>query len=402
VVQSPPNWQERYEHLVGLSPDLVGLAVDGRLISINRAGLDLLGASSPEQVIGQPLIELVAPAHRNAAAERLRLIAAGAKFLPVEEKWIRLDGAVIDVLVRAAALPDEQQPALQLIARDITQSKNIEDALRESEARHRRLTELYLDLIGVETTRTAELHAALRRAREVGELKSQLLSTVSHELRTPLTTIRGQTTTLLDYADQMTPDEQREALRIVDEQAARLDELIGHILDMSRIEAGTLRVEQVATDLRPILRECVDLAAAQAPGHLFVAHVPDDLPLAQADPRRVRQVMGNLLDNAVKYSMPGTRITVEASDSKGIVKISVQDEGPGIAPEHLPHLFDRFYRVESGPVRAAGVGLGLPISKGLVEAMGGQVSIASQVGQGSTFTFILPTITGVSQHAQDR
>jgi PAS domain S-box-containing protein len=373
---------------------LASIVIEGKIATINQAGLELLAGLDPEQILNRPLTDLVLPAHRNDVAERFRQITAEGKVGPTEEKWIRLDGTVIDVEVTASSILIENQPAIQLFARDITRQKRTETMLRESEERHRRLMELYLDLIGVETARTAELHAALRRAQEVDELKSQLLSIVSHELRTPLTAIRGQTSTLLDYADQMTPAEQSEALHIMDKEAARLDELIGHLLDMSRIESGTLRVEPIAVDLRPILAEMIEIAAAQFPQHTLVAHLPPALPLVQADPRRIRQVISNLLDNAVKFSPPGATITVEIQTNATAMLVNVRDQGPGIAPEHLPRIFDRFYQAAGSSVRASGVGLGLAICKGLIEAMGGRISVTSQIGQGSTFSFSLPLTVG--------
>lgn len=402
VDKTTDDWKERYHQLIQLCPDLISTIVEGKIVAINPAGVRLLGATDPGQLLGKPLADLILPAYRNSAIERLRRIAEQGQLPPVEEKWIRLDGTVIDVEVTATHLMLGNKPTIQLIAHNITRRKHAEETLHESEERHRRLMELYLDLIGVETARTAELHAALRRAREVDELKSQLLSIVSHELRTPLTAIRGQTSTLLDYADQMSRTEQAEALHIVDKEAARLDELISHLLDMSRIESGTLRVELVATDLRPILKEAIELAAAQAPEHTVVANLPPDLPLAQADPRRVRQVISNLLDNAIKFSPPGSTVTINAETNATAILVHVHDEGPGIAPEHLPRIFDRFYRAEGAGVRTGGVGLGLAICKGLVEAMGGHISARSQPGQGSTFSFSLPLTPGVSEHGQDQ
>jgi signal transduction histidine kinase len=120
-----------------------------------------------------------------------------------------------------------------------------------------------------------------------------------------------------------------------------------------------------------------------------VVNLPSALPLIQADPRRVAQVMNNLLDNAIKFSLPGTTVTVDAEEHTRTVVVRVRDEGPGIAPEHLQRIFNRFYRVAQQGVRTSGVGLGLAICKGLVEAMGGQIAVTSQVGQGSVFSFSL-------------
>ena len=157
-----------------------------------------------------------------------------------------------------------------------------------------------------------------------------------------------------------------------------------------------LRVEAVATDLRPVLDEAVTLCAAQAPHHRIVTDLPPELPLAQADRRRVMQVMSNLLGNAVKFSPPGTTVTVRAQVHPATIVIHVSDQGVGISQEHLPLIFDRFYRVEDSGVRTSGQGLGLAICRGLVEAMGGQVAVESRVGQGSTFSFSLMRTQGVN------
>ena len=382
--------EERYHQLVELFPDLVMVHSEGKITLINTAGARLLGATTSEQLVGKPVMDFVHLDDQEIVAGQFKQMGEQGTQAPlVEQKWLRLDGTAIDVEVAAITLTFQNKPAIQVVARDITERKQTKAALQESEERHRRLMELYLDSIGVETARTSELQAALRRAQEVDQLKTQLLSTVSHELRTPLTSIRGQTTTLLDYADQITPHELREALQIVDDEAARLDELISHVLDMSRLEAGQLSVELGATDVRPIVQEVVAQMAARTPSHKLVVNLPPTLSLAQADPRRVTQVVNNLLDNATKFSPPGTTVTVDVEEHIHTVIVRVRDEGPGIAPEHLQRIFNRFYRVAQQGVRTSGVGLGLAICKGLVEAMGGQIAVTSQVGQGSVFSFSL-------------
>ncbi len=395
-----PELDERYYQLMELYPDLASICIGGTIAWINTAGVHLLGAQRPQQLIGKALVDLVQPDFRASFIQRFSQISQNDKMPLEEEKWVTLEGAIIHVEVTAAALTDQDPPVVQVIARDVTWRKRAEDMLRDVEEHNRGITEAYLDLIGVESARTSELHAALHRAQEVDRLKSQLLSIVSHELRTPLTAIRGQTTTLLDYAEKISPAEQLESLRIVDEEAARLDDLIGRLLDMSRIESGTLRVEPIATDLRPILKEMLDALAVQAPHHIMKANVPP-LPLVQADPRRVRQVIGNLLDNAVKFSPPGAIVTVDAEVNPGTITVHVRDQGSGILPEHLPHILDRFYRAEENEVRSSGVGLGLAICKGLVEAMGGNIIVTSQVGRGSVFSFSLPRAQGVTEHGQE-
>jgi signal transduction histidine kinase len=229
------------------------------------------------------------------------------------------------------------------------------------------------------------------REREVEAMKSQLLSTVSHELRTPLASIKGFATTLLRQDVKWDETNRREFLSIIDEESDRLSELISNLLDMSRIEAGTLRIEPEPADLAPIIEETVGAFKIQTHRHTFRVDLPDALPLVWADPRRARQVLRNLLDNAVKYSPDGGLIGVTASSDAEVVQVVVSDQGLGIEAQYLEHIFDRFYQVDSASTRAVGgSGLGLSICKAILDAHGGRIWVQSEVGLGTEFYFTLP------------
>ena len=233
----------------------------------------------------------------------------------------------------------------------------------------------------------------ITRERELDEMKSQLLSTVSHELRTPLASIKGFATTLLRQDVQWDEDSRREFLAIIDEESDRLSELISNLLDMSRIEAGTLRVEPESTDLRPIVQETVSEFQILTRDHHIQVSLPPSLPLALADPRRVRQVLRNLVENAVKYSPEGGVIDVAVQTGAETIQVSVADRGIGIERRHLDRIFDRFYQIDSASTRkVGGSGLGLSISKAIIEAHSGEIWAQSQPGVGSTFHFTLPRI----------
>jgi len=346
--------------------------VDGHgLIQLVNAKVEEVFGYARRELLGHPVEVLLPERFRHTHVGLRGSFFSNPRPRPMNaplDLWaVRKDGTEFPVEVGLSPVETKDGVLVMSYLTDITERRRAEEALR----------------------------AALRRAQEVDQLKTQLLSIVSHELRTPLTSIRGQTTTLLDYADQVTPEERLEALQIVDDEAERLDELISHLLDMSRLEAGKLPVELGATDVRPILIEAVSRIAAHAPSHELVVNLPPTLPPVRADPRRVVQVMSNLLDNAIKFSPSGATVTVDAEVDADTIRVRVRDVGPGIAPEHLPHIFDRFYRVEETGVRTSGAGLGLAICKGLVEAMGGQVAVTSQVGQGSVFSFSLLRAQGV-------
>ncbi len=227
--------------------------------------------------------------------------------------------------------------------------------------------------------------------KELDRLKSQLLSTVSHELRTPLASIKGFATTLLRQDVAWDDGTRREFLAIIDQESDRLSELIGNLLDMARVEAGTLRVEPEPANLRPIVEEVVRTFSLMTSQHQFQIEMPRRLPRIMADPRRVRQVLRNLLENAVKYSPAGGPIVVAVEVHPDAVQVGVADRGIGIQPEHLGRVFDRFYQVDNASTRnVGGSGLGLSICKAIVEAHRGRIWVESQVGIGSSFHFTLP------------
>ena len=231
----------------------------------------------------------------------------------------------------------------------------------------------------------------ITRERELDEMKSQLLSTVSHELRTPLASIKGFATTLLRDDVEWEEESRREFLAIIDEESDRLTELIGNLLDMARIEAGTLRVEAEPTDLRPIIQETVAEFRMMTRAHEIEVNLPLVLPAVMADPRRARQILRNLVENAIKYSPEGGPIVVSARVRSGDVQTSVADRGIGIDEQQLDHIFDRFYQVDNASTRkVGGSGLGLSICKAIIEAHDGSIWVESQPGAGSAFHFALP------------
>jgi len=230
------------------------------------------------------------------------------------------------------------------------------------------------------------------REREADALKSQLLATVSHELRTPLASIKGFATTLLRQDVTWKEAEQRDFLHIIEDETDRLGEIIDNLLDMSQIEAGALRIDREPMQLRGLIRELVDAMRMRTELHFFDVDLPTELPRVFADPRRVRQVIRNLLDNAIKYSKAG-QISISCQVDPGFVTVSVSDQGEGIPPQYLSKIFTRFFQVDGKSTRRqGGSGLGLSISRGIIEAHGGKMWAESLVGQGSVFKFTLPLV----------
>jgi PAS domain S-box-containing protein len=226
---------------------------------------------------------------------------------------------------------------------------------------------------------------------ELSKMKSDLLATVSHELRTPLATIKGYATMILDYFSRLDADETRDYLRAIDGSTDRLSKLVDNLLDTSRLDAGLLKLEKSPAAIAPLIRKLVEEAGMRKAGHTITARLDARLPRVNIDARRIGQVLDNLIDNAVKYSPPGTRITVTAQRHGPDLLVSVADEGPGIIPEELENIFDRMYRIEKRLDSGAdGIGLGLYICQRLVEAHGGMIWAESTPGQGTTIKFTLP------------
>ncbi len=225
-------------------------------------------------------------------------------------------------------------------------------------------------------------------------MKSEFVSTVSHELRTPLTSIKGFIRTLLDdiegYYDRET---QMEFYRIIDTECDRLVRLINDLLNLSRIESGrALDLVLAEVDLPELIGRVVDSQRSYTDRHEFQVVVAEDLPHIKADRDKLDQVLTNLLSNAIKYSPDGGTITIHARLTEGDkVSVSITDQGIGIPEDQIGRLFTRFHRVDSRDSRKQyGTGIGLYLVKHLIEAHRGEVSVTSEQGEGSTFTFVLP------------
>jgi signal transduction histidine kinase len=226
-----------------------------------------------------------------------------------------------------------------------------------------------------------------RRAAE--QLKDTFVATVSHELRTPLTSILGFAELLL--ARSFPPKRQREFVSIIHRETLRLTRLINDFLDIQRIESGRQVFHMARVDLGPLLCETAFLFHVED-SHPVCLEVSEVLPPVRADADRIRQVLTNLLSNAVKFSPQGGTVTLGAHHEGDHVRLWVADHGVGIPPEAMPHLFDKFFRVDNQETRrVGGTGLGLALVKEIIEAHHGHVAVESVYGQGSTFIFTLPT-----------
>ena len=227
---------------------------------------------------------------------------------------------------------------------------------------------------------------------ELERLRTEFLSMVSHELRAPLTSIKGSATTVLGAPEELDRSEMLQFFRIVDDQADHMRGLIGDLLDVGRLESGTLSVAPQPVDLTVLVERARSAFASSGARHAVSIDLPRDLPRVMADARRVVQVLNNLLSNAARHSPESSPIRVEAALDGHHVAVTVADEGSGVPPHLLPHLFSKHAGLV-GEDGGLGAGLGLAICKGLVEAHGGRISARSDgQGEGTRITFTIPAV----------
>lgn len=250
---------------------------------------------------------------------------------------------------------------------------------------------------------TLSLLDAFSEDSTLTQAHSDFVSTVSHEFRTPLTSIKGFADTLLHYGNQLPEDEKRRFISIMKDQADRLIRLVENLLTVSKLGASHLEMSYRPVPLKRLVEKVTHSVQAKMQAKnpqtqcQFSMHMHPDTLEVWADADRLEQILLNLVDNAVKYSPPGTPVSIRGDFLPGDdsqIRIQVQDAGPGIPEALLPRIFTKFYRVET-PLKqeVEGTGLGLYITKSLTNAMGGQITAASQPGQGSTFTVTLPAAT---------
>jgi signal transduction histidine kinase len=241
------------------------------------------------------------------------------------------------------------------------------------------------------TLGAAVLLLDVTRFRLLDQVKSDLVATVSHELKTPLTSIRLVVHLLLEEAAGSLTPKQTELLLDARDNTERLLDMINNLLDLARIEEGRVQLRRVPQSPQALLRAAAETIKPRADGKevALAVEAPDDLPPVAVDVERIGHALTNLLDNALTHTERGGRITLGANRADGAVVMSVADTGRGIPPEHLPHLFERFYRIP-GQSQEAGTGLGLAIVREIVAAHGGSISCESYPGEGTTFRITLP------------
>jgi two-component system sensor histidine kinase KdpD len=246
--------------------------------------------------------------------------------------------------------------------------------------------------IGLERARTQEATSKAEAARHSDELKSTLLDALAHEFKTPLTSIKAASTAMLS-SSMLNPDQQRELISIVDEEADRLSVLVTEAIQMARIEAGRVHLERESYPLHELVESALDKLRPMVRERSIDVKLAPDLPAIWVDRELIEIALRQLIDNALKYSPRDSPVSVAAESNEGRVIVSVTDRGPGIPEEEQSRIFEKFYRAEASRHQIPGAGLGLVIAREIIQVHGGEIWVESQPGQGSTFRFSLPTLS---------
>jgi signal transduction histidine kinase len=319
---------------------------------------------------------------RRRGAESLADLPADADLVLFAET--QLAGAIGSASARVmiASTVQEEPPGMDEVMDILDEASQVRAYSRQLETKSRELE-----------AATTELRAANERLQELDHLKDDFMSTVTHELRTPLTSIRAFSEILLDDPEIHLPERKR-FLAIIVKETERLTRLINQVLDLAKIEAGSAEWHTTELDVNEVVRESVETTSQlfrDRKVELVAAPGEGDLPRVMADRDRLVQVLINLLSNAVKVCEPGTgRVEVRLSTQKGFLRVDVQDNGPGIRRADHETVFEKFRQVGDTLQGKPGTGLGLPISRRIVEHFGGRLWVESEPGKGATFSFVLP------------
>lgn len=314
---------------------------------------------SQKELLGRELLSLVAIEDSDVVRSSTAFTLQEENPYPCEYRILNKTGQIKWVMQTVSAIRYEGREAILGNLMDITERKYLERKVIEYE--------------------------------ELSKMKSDLLAMVSHELRTPLATIKGYSTMILDYYSRLGSSETKDCLKSIDSSTDRLTKLVDNLLDTSRMEAGLLKLEKSPTNICQLIRKVATEASMRANKYKIITRLDNKLPKVNIDIKRIRQVLDNLIDNAIKYSPQGTEVRISAKRNGRELLVGISDQGWGIPAEELTNIFDRMYRIEQRLSSGAdGMGLGLYICQRLVEGHGGRIWAESTVGRGTTIRFTLP------------
>lgn len=344
--------EERYRNLVEWSPEPIAVHRHGKMLYVNPAAIKLFGAASAQDLVGKPVLELVhRDFHKLVLARIKNFMESGTSGTVSEQKYLKLDGTVIDVEVQGTSLIYDGEPAIYVAIRDITERRRLE------------------------------------------KLKAEFVSTVSHELRTPLTSIHGSLKLLEAGVGGAISDSAMKLISIAQKNSQRLVLLINDLLDMEKIDSGKVSLSLTSLDLVPLVEQSIQDNSGYATAFdvKFVYGAHPLRAMVKADANRLAQVMANLLSNAAKFSGDSQQVDIRISLTDDTALVEVEDHGIGIPIDFQKEIFGAFAQANSGNTREqGGTGLGLKISKSLINAMQGDIGFDSTPAFRTIFWFSLP------------
>ncbi|EMS79938.1 hybrid sensor histidine kinase/response regulator [Desulfotignum phosphitoxidans] len=375
VIRQARETRERYRNIIEVSPVGIAVHAGGKVVFSNRAGADILGALSPDDLTGKPIHEIIHPDNLDAAKARIQRMMAGEPGLyPVEDRYVRLDGTPIDVMVMATAISFQGAPAVQVVVQDITEKKRTEKELQQAETRLRQVQKL--------------------------EAIGSLAGGIAHDFNNILSAIIGYAQLAIDRLPKDSPVQAD--LEQVYKGGERAKALVMQILAFSRQQEQS----EIPIQIGPIVKEAVKFLQSTLPSSIDIQQqIAPDAGMVLADPTRIHQVLMNLCTNAAHaMDRAGGTLTVTLA---GIIldpesaaalpdllpgkylKLTVADTGHGIAPQTLPRIFDPYFTTKR---RSQGTGLGLATVHGIIKSCGGGITVSSTPGQGTTFHLYFPVM----------
>jgi len=377
VARTPSDAAERFALLAQAATEYAIFTLDtAGLVTSWNPGAERLKGYNADEIIGQHFSRFYPPEDVEDGKPVRLLELAAAEGSVEDEGWrVRKDGSQFwaDVVITALRDSEGRMRGFGKVTKDLTERKRNEDRLWALLEREREVA---------------------ARLQAMDQTKDEILSVVAHDLRGPLGVLDGLLQLLDDNWDSIDSDEKRETIRRMTHTTARLRSLADDVLDVTRIDTGDLRYEIAAFDADALAAGVVtDIAGADA-ARVVVEPSMSGSAMAWGDEQRAWQVLANLLSNALKFSPAGTPVHLRVlDDDAGEVHFAVGDRGPGVAPEQLARIFEKFSRAD-GVVQGEGTGLGLYIARSLAYGQGGRIQVESEVGKGSTFTFVLPKAGG--------
>jgi two-component system, OmpR family, sensor histidine kinase KdpD len=323
-------------------------------------------------------IDLACAVHADLSAVEMHLLldrSQATQFLPLEAS----NGAVGVLAIRMAAPVSQRRAEFWRLAQAFAAQAGL----------------------AIERVRFAEAARRAHMLEAAERLQTALLNSISHDLRTPLVAITGALTMLRDGDTEIDSEARRRLISDACAEADHLNRLVGHLLEMARIEAGAMHLTLEPCDVQDAVGTALEQTADRLVGHELRTRLPADLPLVSMDFVLIVQVLVNLIDNAAKYSRDGAAIEISAAIEEGMLRLDVADQGTGVPADDLARVFDKFYRVHR-PDAVAGSGLGLAICKGVVEAHGGAIAAANRIGGGTVITVTLPLMQDATMAAEER